>query len=135
MMSMGAKQFTELVAWQLANRMKTAIYAVTARRAVASDRRFCDQIQHASSSVSANIAEGFGRLSHREFARFVLIGRGSLIETQDHLLDGVARGHLSEEDFSRLWDLSRQALGAVTALLKYLQKTDTPVAQHSAERT
>lgn len=119
----GAKTFTELSAWQLANRLKTAIYEVTARPAVARDVEFCKQVRRSSSSIPANIAEGFAYYRHREFARYVSIARGSLMETQNHLIDANDRGHIHEAEFKTLWELSSQAMGAVTGLLKYLQRT------------
>ncbi len=124
---MGAAHFTELVAWQLANRLKLAVYDLTARPAVARDFKYCDQIRDSASSVPSNVAEGFARYSHRDFARFVVIAKGSLMETQNHLIDGVARRHMNDGEFRTLWQLSEQTLGAVTGLLTYLQRTDRPL--------
>jgi four helix bundle protein len=73
---MGAKQYRDLVAWQLAVELKRAVFEAMARGPASRDLRFCDQIRAASRSVSANIAEGFCRYTHREFARFLRIARG-----------------------------------------------------------
>lgn len=130
-MSMGAKHFTELMTWQLANRLKTEIYEITSRDRVIGDRGFCNQIRDSASSVCSNLGEGFARYSHRDFARFVVIARGSMMETQNHLLDAVDRGHIEEDEFKRLWEVSRSAVAAVTGLLKYLQKTDKREARQN----
>src|SRR5512140_3088167 len=99
---MGAKTFTELIAWQAANRFKIEVYRLTARTGVEKDFDFCNQIRRSSSSVSSNLAEGFARYGHRDFARFVAIARASLIETQNHLIDATDRGHIQEGEFKAL---------------------------------
>ena len=44
-----------------------------------------DQMRRASTSVVANIAEGAGRGSNKEFSRFVAIARGSVFELEAHV--------------------------------------------------
>jgi four helix bundle protein len=123
---MGARQYREIVAWQLSNSLKQAIYVRTSLGPASRDFRFCDQIRGACSSVPANIAEGFCRFTHREFARFLTIARGSLGETQNHLEDGRDRGYFSQTDFDELWNLSTRAMAATTKLLLYLRRHPDP---------
>ncbi len=123
---MGATQYREIVAWQLANALKRAIFQRTTCGPASRDLKFCDQIHGACSSVPANIAEGFCRFTHKEFARFLTIARGSLGETQDHLEDGRDRGYFSEAEFDELWALSMRAMGATTKLLLYLRRHPDP---------
>lgn len=88
-----AKDFTELVAWQLADELRRLIFEITARPAAARDFRYCDQCKDAARSGPSNIAEGFGRYRHRDFAHFLRIAIGSLKEVQDLLIDGHERGY------------------------------------------
>jgi four helix bundle protein len=67
------------------------------------------------------VAEGFARYRPREFARFLRIAIGSLAETQNHLREAQRRKYLEQEDFDKLWRLSRRALGAATKLHNYLK--------------
>jgi four helix bundle protein len=103
------------------------VYSLIARPSVARDWEYCKQIRRSCASVSANIAEGFGRYSHREFARFLEIARGSLLETGHHLIDGRDRGHIDSAELDALWALWRRTLKAVSALLRYLKKSPEPV--------
>jgi len=52
------------------------------------------QIRRASTSVPANIAEGFGRWNARDFARFLSIASGSLRELETHILIAGRLGFL-----------------------------------------
>ncbi len=124
---MGARHFKELVAWQLSNQLKLEIYRMTDRPGVKRDWQFCRRIRKSSSGVPSNIAEGFGRHSHREFARFVEISRGSLLETGNHLGDACDRRHIDDKELAPLLVLWGKALKAVSGLLRYLQESPEPV--------
>jgi four helix bundle protein len=118
---MGAKRFTELRAWQLARQLKIEVdRTILANPAAQLNRKFCDQLSDAVRSAPRNLAEGFGRFGHREFAHFTRIARSSLEETQNHLLDAQDQHFVSREDFDALWSISERALASTTALLKYL---------------
>ena len=118
----GARHFRELVCWQLARDLKSALYQVTDSEAVRRDLRFCDQLRDAAASAPRNIAEGFGRRTHADFAKFLDIARGSLMECQNHLQDAVDRGYLTSEDFSQLNSLAQRTCGAVAGLQRYLRR-------------
>ncbi len=133
---MGVRQFTDLRAWQLANKLKTEIYAFTSLAPAVDDFRFCNDIKSSIASVCSNISEGFGRYSHRDFAHFVVIARGSLAETQNHLIDARDRKYIEETTVTVLWALSSDAMACLTSLLTYLQTSLSPAerANSSAGR-
>ena len=72
----------DLVAWQVAMDFAEAVYRATRR--FPNDERFGlrMQLRRAGVSVASNIAEGHGRVNRRDYARFVLIARGSLKEAE-----------------------------------------------------
>lgn len=60
------------------------------------DERFAlsDQLRRAVVSIPSNIAEGFGRDTHKDFAHFLSQARGSLYETDTQLEIAVRRGFI-----------------------------------------
>jgi len=117
---MGWKKFTEIGAWQLSMKLKAEFDAILDREPACKDFKFCQDARDAALSPGRNIAEGFGRYRHGEFAQFVRIARGSLLETQTNLIDARNRKLMTPEEFNKLWALSDEATAATTGLLRYL---------------
>jgi four helix bundle protein len=120
---MGARSFTELDAWRLANDLKLGIYDLLRTTQARHDQEFLGQIRNSAASAPRNIAEGFGRFLPREFSHYLRIANGSLMETSNHLQDGVDRRYFTKEEIEPLQILARRASSAVTALIRYLQKS------------
>ena len=72
------KRFEDILAWQEARKLVNSVYQLTREGSLSKDFGLRDQIQRASISVMANIAEGFDCESHVEFARFLGIARRRL---------------------------------------------------------
>jgi len=117
---MGAKNHRELDAWRLADTIRSKVIAVTANPPASRDFKYCNQVRDSAASVSANIAEGFARRSPRDFARFLSIAKGSLLETQDRILDGAERCYIAEQDAIELMQLTARCDRVITRLRAYL---------------
>ena len=89
--------------------------------AESSDFRFCSQMRDAASSITRNIAEGFGRFRHKEFAQFLSIARGSVFELADHLRDGTSRGYWSAEATDETTALCNRTIAVLTHFIRYLK--------------
>ena len=61
------------------------IYQLTRLSSIKNDYSLIDQLRRASLSVSANIAEGYGRQSKKDFAHFLSISLGSTNEVMCYL--------------------------------------------------
>jgi four helix bundle protein len=120
---MGASHFSDLDCWRLADELKAAVYEIIATPQVMQDRDFCHDIRRSSRSAPANISEGFGRFTHREFAHFLSIARASLVETENHLRHLRDVGQLAPERWSRLTELAHRAQKATSRLRTHLLKT------------
>jgi four helix bundle protein len=83
---MRVRHYRELKVWQAAMDLAERCYLMT--KSFPKDELFgmTSQIRRAAASVPANIAEGQGRQSTKEFLRFLSIARGSLMELETHLI-------------------------------------------------
>jgi four helix bundle protein len=93
------RDFRQLQVWQEAHRLALTVYQLT--RSFPRDELYglTAQMRRAAVSVAANIAEGHGSGSRREYRRFLLTARASLNETLYHLILATDLGYLSAEDF------------------------------------
>lgn len=82
----GFKKFEEIKAWQKAREVTKKVYEITSDGKFIKDFSLRDQIRRSSVSIMANIAEGQGRHSDKEFANFLNIAHGSIAETQSHFI-------------------------------------------------
>src|SRR5580692_1316035 len=95
---MGVDKYQDLECWRLANDLKLEVYALVNNSSARHDLKFCEQIVDSARSGPRNIAEGFGRYEHPEFARFLCFARGSILETHNHVGDGCDSGYWSASD-------------------------------------
>ena len=84
-----ARHFSELICWQLARSLKKEVTTILKKPVFQRNVRSRDNLSDAASSVRRNIAEGFGRRGHKEFARFLNISLSSLKEVEDGLIECV----------------------------------------------
>ncbi len=97
-----ARSFTELRVWQEGHRLVLDIYRQTAGFPHKENFGLTSQLTRSASSITANITEGFERGSNKEFIQFLVIARGSLAETQNHLLLARDLGYLDKVSFVNL---------------------------------
>jgi four helix bundle protein len=117
-----ASRFEDLVCWQLSDDLKQRGYAFLATGVIATDRDFCHDLRRSLRSAPANISEGFGRQTQRDFAHFLSMACGSLNETRNHLRHAHSVGAIQEEEWTALMTLALRALKATEALRTYLLK-------------
>ena len=110
---------------------KKTIYRLCEEPPLANDWRRRGQLEESVRGPTAHLAEGYGRFSPPDLARFAVMARASLMESQNHLLDLVDRGYISEERRASVNALAETALEQVTGLLEYLQ---SPEALRNARR-
>jgi four helix bundle protein len=78
--------FRNLKVWQMAHQLTLNVYRTTASFPKSEVFGLVSQLRRASSSIGSNIAEGYGRKTNKDKARFYTIAMGSLFEVENHLL-------------------------------------------------
>ena len=79
---MAGRNYMDLIAWQKAMALTEVAYALSAKLPKEELYGLSAQLRRAAVSVPANIAEGQGRRTAREFKRFLSISHGSLRELE-----------------------------------------------------
>ena len=131
---MGAKNHRELLAWQLADELRRIFLEFTARPNVRRDYGFCEQTNRAARSACRNLAEGFRRSSHQDFARFVDIARGSLGELFDSVDEARHKRYIDDHQADTWNQLIERALKVTTGLHVYLTRTSDSAADARRRR-
>jgi len=99
---MAVRHHRELIAWQLADQFKKEVFRLLeSSPAALSDFRYRSQLVDSSTSVTANLVEGFRRFSPGEFPRFIDYSLASLGEAEQRLRDGIELG-ISRKGLARL---------------------------------
>lgn len=91
------KSFKDMPAWQNAMEIAETVYALSDNLPRKEDYGFTSQFRRSALSISANLAEGFGRKHTLDKANFYYNARGSLTETQSHLEYAKRVGYIREE--------------------------------------
>lgn len=113
------RNFKELHVWSKAHTLTLAVYAATATFPREELFGLTGQPRRAAASVPANIAEGCGRGSNAELARFLQIAAGSASELEYHLL--LARD-LDLLDTAAYDPLAAQVVEVKRMLTTFVQK-------------
>ncbi len=120
----GFKKFEEIQAWQKARKATKSVYEITSDGKFSKDFGLRDQIRRSCVSIMANIAEGQGRNSDKEFANFLNIAHGSISETQSHLYIAIDLEYMSQSDFKKIYDLLDEVARMTMSLMKHLRNAD-----------
>jgi four helix bundle protein len=113
-------RFERIEAWQLARAFNKAVYR--AARGFPKEEMFAltSQIRRASVSISSNIAEGSGRNSDADFAHFLEIAYGSLMEVVSQLYLALDQGYVRDVQFDELLAEADVLASKIVALSKAL---------------
>jgi four helix bundle protein len=116
------QDFRRLQVWNKALMITTRIYEVT--KCFPSSEQFglTAQLRSASCSIGANIAEGCGRGSNRDFLRFLHIAIGSAFEVENHILVAERLGYLDEYLASSLVGMVVEQKRMLASLMREVKK-------------
>ena len=122
----GARHYSQLRVWKLADALRAEVFEFTARPKFARDFKAQEQADDAINSVCRNIAEGFGCGTHAEFANFLVYSRRSLNELRDAIRGARMKGYISADDLQRVADLVHRLHPALSRFIAFLRRTPDP---------
>jgi four helix bundle protein len=115
------RDFNKLDVWKRSHQLALAAYKATADFPRDELYGLTSQIRRAAASVPANIAEGCGRDSDTDFARFLHFGMGSASELEYHLLLARDLGLMTAEGHRALSDQTTEVKKMLAGLLRSLK--------------
>ena len=124
------KSFEDLDVWRVGREIRRDLYELTAH--LPKQEQYClgQQIRRAAVSLTANIAEGYGRFHFKENIQFCRIARGSAHELLDHLITCKDQGYVD----ARLYEILRAQLNRFVQLINgYVRSIGQAGKQHAAD--
>lgn len=118
------ERFEDIIAWQKARVLTRDIYASARTGPFAKDFGLRDQIQRASVSTMANIAEGFERGGDKEFIQFLSNSKGSCGEVKSHLYVALDQNFIDEASFNKLYEQASEVARLVSGFMTYLRDSE-----------
>jgi four helix bundle protein len=116
------QDFRKLLVWEKSHKLTLSIYNLTHSFPKEEMYGLTSQIRRASSPVPINIAEGCGKGSDADFARFLQIAFGSVSETEYLLLLCFELGYFSEKNYMEMTNLVQEIKKMLAKLIATIRK-------------
>jgi four helix bundle protein len=112
--------FRDLDVWKKGVELRRIIFHLVKRFPDEEKFRLSDQLVRAARSITANLAEGYGRFHYQDNIRFCRQSRGSLFELFDHLEVAFECGYITPHEHSALNQRGEELLALLNGYVKYL---------------
>ena len=112
--------YKELIVWQKAMLLVEEVYKLVKLLPKEETYGLSDQMRRAAVSIPSNIAEGHGRDSNKEFARFLQIAQGSRAELETHLEICSRLHYLTSEQIQSVLAISNEVEKMMHAMIRKL---------------
>lgn len=114
------KNFRDIVVWEKAHALTLMVYQITKKFPKEELYGLTSQMRRASSSIAANIAEGCGKRTDADFARFLQNAFGSANELEYHILLAHDLELLNSSDYQQLTEKVIEVKKMLAAFLRKL---------------
>jgi len=121
-----ATQYRQLKVWNMGIDLTLDAYRITKSFPSSEQYGLSNQIRRSASSIPANIAEGKGRQSPKEFIQYLYVARGSLLDLETHLYLALRLGYLDKPTHEKT-ETATSILGkSLNALIEAIKKRADP---------
>ena len=117
------KSFEELDCYKACREFRNQVAEFCESLPPKEEFRLKSQLLRGARSVTANIAEGFGRHHHQENLQFCRLARGSLTECLDHLNAALDETFLTKERYDALRSQHEMAGKLLNGYISHLSRT------------
>jgi four helix bundle protein len=115
--------YRDLNVWKKSMGLTLIIYKLTKLFPETERYGMISQLRRASVSIPANIAEGYGRQSTKDYIRFLQIARGSLYEVQTLLQLSSGLDYIIKDAYIDIFRRSREVEAMLQSLINKLRKS------------
>lgn len=116
------KGFEDLEAWKEGREFKKIISKIIKTFPKNEQFELSNQLRRASRSVTANIAEGYGRFHYQENIQFCRHARGSLEECKDHLYTAFDEEYINQQELDELFVQHKKCISLLNGYIEWLKK-------------
>lgn len=112
--------FEDMPVWQKSMQLAEDVHRISSTLPKSEDYGLTSQIRRSALSISANLAEGFGRGTSKDKANFYRYSRGSALETKNHLIYGCRVKYFNENEISSFFREIEEIIFEINKILKFL---------------
>jgi four helix bundle protein len=121
---MRAKKLEDLLIYQKALEGTDAVSPLLKRPQFIRDFDLHKQLSESCGKIPGHIGEGFGQGTDRHFAHYLVIARGSALETRGHLAIARQRQHISCDEEIVVSGLYQDLADMLSGFIAYLRRSD-----------
>lgn len=115
-------RFEDIKVWQKSRTLSVFVYNICCTEKFGKDFDLRSQIRRSAVSIMANIAEGQGRRTDKDFANFLNFALGSVAETKSHLYLSHDLNYLNKEEFEKAYEMTDEIGRMIFGLISHLRK-------------
>lgn len=117
--------FRDLDVWKKGKELRIFVFNLIKKFPEEEKYRLSDQMIRASRSITANMAEGYGRYHFQDNIRFCRQSRGSIYELLDHIEVALECGYITNDEYLKLNRDLEELLALLNGYVKYLSTKKT----------
>ena len=118
--------FEDLEVWRKARVLRKDISNLVKKFPEEEKYKLVDQMLRSSRSITANIAEGYGRFHYQENIQFCRQARGSTFELLDHLTVSLDEEYIDKSTFNKFKEQIFEVVHLLNGYIKYLRRRKGP---------
>lgn len=122
-MMINYKGFTELDCYKNGRILRKSISELAGKLPKDEKYELVSQIKRSSRSVTANIAEGYGRYTYSDTRHFFIISRGSVTETMEHLTTAFDENYITNDELIVELEKCEVIFKLINGFIAYLDRS------------